>query len=460
MELYPHIKIFLLAMVIIFGLTQTVFTEEPTEMVTFVPAETDQVLNNPYMGWAPSAMGSNIEQPHRLVYVELKWSELEPHPGNYQFRKIERANQFDYWAKQDVKIIMRLVLDKPAVKKQLDIPEWLYDETGQDGTWYANKYGKGFSPNYSNPILITRHKELIKVLAERYNNQSQIAFIELGSIGHWGEWHTAGVKHPFPRAEIADQYVQPYLDYFDRKYLLMRRPMVIARERKLGLYNDAFGNREQTESYLQWINNGYPNWMTGEIMPKMPDFWKNAPSGGEMTYSRNFEPLHNAAIEDTIRLAKLSHLSWLGPYCPVKRLDPELQQNADRLQKTMGYRLVLKKEEHPRFVRSGQDVKVAMLWSNQGTAPFYFDWPFELSLADRQGNILVKSEDRQSLRSLMPGTLNVKYTLKIPAGIKPDDYILCIAVLNPETGEPGIELAIGGKRNDGRYTLGRMTLIR
>lgn len=354
-------------MVVAFLAAQTVSMAELAETVTFLPVEIDQVLNNPYMGWAPSAMETSIEQPHRLVYVELKWAILEPSPGKYQFKKIERENQFAHWAREDVSIIMRLILDKPGPKKHLDIPEWLYEEIRQDGTWYANSYGKGFSPNYGNPVLIARHRQLIEALAERYNNQSQIAFIQLGSVGHWGEWHTKGVKDAFPKAEIADQYVQPYLDYFNRKYLLMRRPMVIARDKKLGLYNDAFGNREQTEdSYLQWINNGYTNWMTGEAVPKMPDFWKYAPSGGEMTYSRSFEPLRDSAIEDTIRLARLSHLSWLGPYCPVKRLDEAIQRNADRLQKTMGYRLVLEKEEHLQFVGPGENLKVAMTWSNQG----------------------------------------------------------------------------------------------
>lgn len=58
----------------------------------------------------------------------------------------------------------------------------------------------------------------------------------------------------------------------------------------------------------------------------------------------------------------------------------------------------------------------------------------------------------------MPGTTRLEQTLRIPDGLKPDDYTLCIAVLNPETEEPGIALAIEGKRNDGRYTLGRVTI--
>ncbi len=87
-------------------------------------------------------------------------------------------------------MIIRLVLDYPNKENSMQIPKWLYNEIGGDGTWYDISYGKGFSPNYENKTLIYYHEKLIKALGERYNSSSEIAFIELGSIGHWGEWHT------------------------------------------------------------------------------------------------------------------------------------------------------------------------------------------------------------------------------------------------------------------------------
>jgi hypothetical protein len=36
------------------------------------------------------------------------------------------------------------------------------------------------------------------------------------------------------------------------------------------------------------------------------------------------------------------------------------------------------------------------------------------------------------------------------------EYDLCVAILDPNTMEPGLELAIEGRRDDGRYKLDKM----
>ena len=176
---------------------------------TYTPPKSDAVLNNPFMGWAPDAQYTDYTQPHKLVYANIYFSELEPKKGVYDFDYIEKKYNFDYWKSKDVKIIIRLVMDLPNSENKMYIPNWLYKEIGKDGTWYNIPYGSGFSPNYENKKLIKYHEEAIKALANKYNKSSEIAFVALGSIGHWGEWHTYQANDffiPFPRQEIANIY--------------------------------------------------------------------------------------------------------------------------------------------------------------------------------------------------------------------------------------------------------------
>lgn len=431
---------------------------------TFYPPGIASVLNNPYMGWAPSAEGGPYEQPHRLVYVNTTWRELEPEKAQYAFTSLEQKYQFSYWEEQGVNIIFRLNMDFPGPEDHKDIPDWLYEEIDGDGTWYDLDYGKGFSPNYSNPKLIAYHEKLLKALAARYNNHDLIPVMALGSIGHWGEWHTKqdpALAIPFPPVEISNQYVEHYLISFTNKFLVMRRPFNIARENKLGLYNDSFGNREQTDYFLAHIQDGYYDYLAGLPQPGMPDYWKYAPSGGEVANPPGMSCFENTAMNITLQQIRDGHTSWLGPSCPAYQPPgTHLQENYDLALKTMGYRFVLYSIKHPPKVKAGNALPVEMVWENNGAAPFYYPWPLELSLADASGQIVLKTIVAEDIRTWLPGKKKVTSSLSTPAELAEAKYTLCVAILSPDTGEPALELAIGNRRPDGRYTLDQVVITR
>ena len=431
---------------------------------TFYPQESKAVLNNPYMGWAPSAEGGPYDQIHHLVYINTTWRELEPEKGEYALEAFEQKYKFSYWKDRDIQIIFRLNMDFPGKEKHLDIPDWLFAEIQEDGTWYDLDYGKGFSPNYSNPILISYHQKLFEALAARYNKNPLVPIIALGSIGHWGEWHTKQdqpLSIPFPGIEVSDQYVEHYLQFFTDKQLVMRRPFDIAEKNGLGLYNDSLGDPEHTFDYfIDYVENGYHDYLAGVAQPAMPDFWKHAPSGGEIANPPGIACFEENNINTTLEQIQACHTSWLGPSCPAYYPSgSEQQKNYDLLLKTMGYRLVLYSVKHPLKIEAGNILPLKMVWKNKGVAPFYYSWPLELSLSDSDSNILYRVTTSEDIRGWLPGKKNVQVSLHIPADLEPGNYTLCAAIINPDTGKPAIDLAIGGKRPDGRYSLDQVILV-
>lgn len=431
--------------------------------VTFTPTEISAVLNNPYMGWAPWASGGPYQQPHRLVYINVTWRELEPTKGNYDFNTLETENKFNYWAQTGKKIILRINMDYPSPTSHKDIPDWLYNEINGDGTWYNLDWGMGFSPNYDNTKLIAYHKALIAALGARYNNNNLIPIIALGSLGAWGEFHTkktSAISIPFPKESVSNQYVQPYIDSFSNKILIMRRPFQIAKDNGMGLFNDSFGSTSQTYNYFNdYINNGYNDYLTGENHPPMPDYWKTAPSGGEIaSYPGNIY-LQDSTVATSIQMLKDSHTSWLGPCSPgFQATGTSLQKNFDQMLTTMGYRYVVSSVSHQSAVNSGSSVDITMNWANKGVAPFYYNWPLELSLADASGKIVTKVTSSEDIRTWLPGTKAMTQNLNIPSNIPAGNYTLCVGIIDPETGLPGIDLAISGRRDDGRYSLSQLTV--
>ncbi len=109
--------------------------------------------------------------------------------GVYNWEKIEESNQIERWKKEGKYIVLRFVLDYPSDTPHEDIPSWLIKEMSDPGDRYASEYGKGFSPNYSDKNLISYYQKAVAAMGERWAKSGQIAFIQLGVLGHWGEWH-------------------------------------------------------------------------------------------------------------------------------------------------------------------------------------------------------------------------------------------------------------------------------
>ncbi|HFB97698.1 MAG TPA: hypothetical protein ENJ62_01010 [Bryobacterales bacterium] len=56
----------------------------------------------------------------------------------------------------------------------------------------------------------------------------------------------------------------------------------------------------------------------------------------------------------------------------------------------------------------------------------------------------------------LPGDIIYDGAVYVPAGMPPGDYELDLALVDPQSREPKIRLAIAGRRNDGWYPMGRI----
>ncbi|MEG0863928.1 MAG: DUF4832 domain-containing protein [Clostridia bacterium] len=426
---------------------------QPISSLTFPFAKSELVLENPFMGnlvWANDE--SAREQPFSLVYADLTWREFEPKQGEYDFAAFEESNHFAHWKSLGKRVVFRFVMDVPGKKAHRDLPDWLYEATG-DGESYATAYGKGYSPRYENPLLIEAHRQVIAALGKRYGQDPTIAFVELGSLGHWGEWHTHSKLADFPKTEVSEQYVTPYLEYFSAEKLLMRRPFQIASREGMGLYNDATGALSATERWLGWIQAGGTYDGNGEenALAAMSEAWKTAPIGGELTTGTKRETLLTDEFEQLLALLKSSHTSWIGPgsFANMPANSP-YQEQLDEIARTIGYRL--RAERLTVSTDEKGAVEARLIFTNDGIAPFYFDWPCVIRLVQKDG-----SERRMTLglrlMDVLPGAHVETAATLDTEGLQAGEYRLDLAILDPETNLPGVALAMDAPENEGWYTL-------
>ena len=415
--------------------------------------ESQAAFGNPLMGYAPSAWYNEVSEDISLLYMDITWAELEPEEGVYNWASIDEENQISRWRKEGKHLVLRFVCDIPSDEEHMDIPEWLYEKSGKAGKWYDGEYGKGFAPDYNNPTIISCHEKAVKALGEHFGQDGLISYVELGSLGHWGEWHvnySEGIQR-IPREAVRDKYILPWTEAFPDAMILMRRPFASAEKYGFGLYNDMTGQPEATQSWFDWINNGGEYDQTGEknVIVPMKDFWKTAPSGGEFTSSLSMEEMLDTNLSGTVEMIREAHTTFLGPKIP----DENYVDGYKEVLKNMGYRLWISMAE---LKNTAKGSRLKLTWENSGVAPMYKEWPVYVYIEDESGKLVEKSRISIKISSLLPGekatTLTALETERLNSLLE-KGYRLSVGIEDPMTELPCVRFAMEALYQEGKNYL-------
>lgn len=415
--------------------------------------ESQAAFGNPLMGYAPSAWYNEVSEDISLLYMDITWAELEPEEGVYNWASIDEENQISRWRKEGKHLVFRFVCDIPGEEAHMDIPEWLYEKSGKAGKWYDGEYGKGFAPDYNNPTIISCHEQAVKALGEHFGQDGLISYVELGSLGHWGEWHvnySEGIQR-IPREAVRDKYILPWTEAFPDARILMRRPFASAEKYGFGLYNDMTGQPEATQSWFDWINNGGEYDQTGEknVIVPMKNFWKTAPSGGEFTSSLSMEEMLDTNLSGTVEMIREAHTTFLGPKIP----DENYVDGYKEVLKNMGYRLWISMAE---LKNTAKGSRLKLTWENSGVAPMYKEWPVYVYIEDESGKLVEKSRISIKISSLLPGekatTLTALETERLNSLLE-KGYRLSVGIEDPMTELPCVRFAMEALYQEGKNYL-------
>jgi hypothetical protein len=132
----------------------------------------------------------------------------------------------------------------------------------------------------------------------------------------------------------------------------------------------------------------------------------------------------------------------------------EWQPAVDRWLKKMGYRFVLRKFTYPPRVRPQGKIEFTTWWENKGVAPCYRQFPLALRLKSAARAVVLPAD--ADIRTWLPGDVVYDSAVFAPADLPAGEYDLALALLDPQTREPKVKLAIEGRGADGWYTLGKL----
>ncbi len=444
------LKIFLILVILtlaVIGVSKMFFRFNKGK--TYYYKADDEVFDNPYTGFAPSCDSADLCEKSSLVYMNLMWSELESEEGVFDWEKITEENNLDMWYNKGKHLVLRFVCDYPRKEEHMDIPKWLYEKTG-DGEFYDCEYGKGYCPDYNNEVFIEAHKKVIDEIGKHFSENDFLAYVELGSLGHWGEWHTyyqAGIPG-MPLSEVRSEYVDHYVEAFPYARLLMRRPFT-ERPEGTGVYNDMTGDEEDTLAWLSWIEEGGEFTQTKEKdgLRSSPDIWNTAPVGGEFTSSTPMSTLLGDELDTTLSLLEASHMTFIGPKVPeANRGDDSISENLDEVLKRVGYRYRVSSLNMRKI--NNEETELTATICNDGVAPIYFKYDPFIYIYHGDSTDIYKYQLDINLMEIYQN-YEETCTITVPSKLlKEEGTQIYIGIDDPDTSKAAIYLNMDADRND------------
>jgi len=384
-------------------------------------------LDNPLKGWCPYADAGPIRQPYSMVFLYAPWKALEPEEGRFAFEAWER-NDWSAPAAEGKHVVLRVYIDYPS--KPSGLPDWLKGVVKQ--TPYTD-HGGGLSPDYDDPRLVKAMERFIEALGRRYDGNPRVAFIQLGLLGFWGEWHTWPREELYAKPATERRVVDAFRRAFPHTMLMARTARGYAGTQPwLGFHDDMFP--EDTDNGHDW------SFLAGIRRAGRADNWKRAAVGGEMVPHRATAWLGKGAAQ-TFQMTERSHFTWVGPYGPAldRSTSPEFRAQSEALVRRLGYQYRLTEVRHADAVPAGEPLRVSLRGENEGVAPFYYPWPVELALLDPSGRAAARAPLDCDLRTWLPGPFEADARVAFSA--PPGRYTLALGVIDPWTGRPSIRFA-------------------
>ncbi len=425
---------------------------EPVDDTSVVLTEIDDVLPNPFKGFAPWVGTHYSVYQTTLQYVNCEWKDLEPFQGVYNWNNLEKN-----WGNVVItgnRVGFRISAATPGTINHYDIPEWLVNQ-GIQMRAYEIDNQHGLAPDWDDPRFLQAHHDFIAALGSRYDSDTRVGWIDIGSYGFWGEWHvylndTLAATQATKQAILDDYFsgfptkakVIAFDDDFATAYVT---------DRNGGIRNDCLGEEDSNNWYLESLN-GIDPLLNGRV-------WKSAIITGEFCGGEE------GAVQGTTERFNLNysfieqtHWSFIGPAGGAISPQSEAhKKNLDKLYKKLGYRFVLRKVEHATATSAGTALTLAITVDNKGVAPFYFQWPLVCYLVAEDSVVIQQTLD-VDIRDWLPGTNWSETTLQLPPQLSPLTYDIKFAIIDPLTEQAGIRFANTGRDEQGRYLVSRLKI--
>ncbi|MBX7255355.1 MAG: DUF4832 domain-containing protein [Candidatus Hydrogenedentes bacterium] len=449
---------------------QPAFAESQRTVVK--PSDNGKGLVNPMMGWtlhfysdflanygSKLAPSDTVDEFPGLscVFLRLPWSHIEPVEGKFDWSVVDAPAQ--RWIDKGLQVAFRFTSSESFMR--YSTPKWV-EEAGAKGYNFTpgklDESGPYWEPDYADPVFLEKLDHFLAAAAARYDGNPNVAFVDVGSFGVWGEGHTfasTGIKVP---AEVVKMHIDLYAKHFKRTLLTANDDFAFqgddiipyAFSKGMTLRDDSILVQPPPNSYFHAD-------LAQAVWPKLPVVLEHEHYGSSVNKKAWIRDIFMRAIEE-YHASYMSIHWWPHEFLASER---ELIQRANL---RLGYRIQLREASWPESVSLSERITLSSVWANAGVAPCYPGGFVAYTLKDANGGIVAvfvnEAFDVRNLEVAAPDQApeqHIDSEHGFAPNMSPGTYDVYISV-GLRDGTPTIALPLNDEDGHRRYCLGKMTV--
>ncbi|MBD0777575.1 DUF4832 domain-containing protein [Maribacter sp. ANRC-HE7] len=386
-----------------------------------------------------------------IAYYRVYWKYIETADGKYNWELLDRAL---YTAKSRGQTLMIRIAPYGNDSKQ-DVPNWYRKMVDPNHEWKSPV--PKWAVNPEDPRYAQYFGRMVRALGARYDGHPNVEGIDLAIVGAWGE----GEGSQLLSKNTMQLLVEAYTESFTKTPLI-------------ALLMD-----EKTNKYASSLADiGWRVDCIGDL-----DFWAAEENGFAHMYDLYPQRIHNCGVREAWKSAPLSFeicgtflrwkenqgydredvayilnesLKWHISSFNAKSspVPEEWKDLVDDWLKKMGYRFVLRTIAYPEYTVPGEMVPYNSWWENKGVAPIYKDFLLAIRLTnEKRTEVFITDAD---IKSWLPGDIIYDDAIAIPWDMPNGTYQMQVGIVDPQSHEPKVNLAIEGRDNEGWYSFGEI----
>jgi hypothetical protein len=401
-----------------------------------------------------------------VIYLRLAWAFLEPQEGRYNWSVVDIPAQ--RWIAKGKKIAFRFTtFESPGNNNPANAtPEWVV-QAGAKVFPVASRGGRStpsvprYEPDYDDPIFLEKLNRFFAAAAARYDGDPNVAWIDIGTIGIWGE------GDPGPERAVTAGTVRKHIDLHTRHFkrtlvtyndnLTFRgkglETIIYAKEQGLTFRDDSILCRPGQEAV-------FTHYYAGAFWPRLPVILESE------HYGLSVKRGDWGDGSDYLRALELAHGSYVSVHWWPREFLEKNRQLVDRMTLRMGYRLQLLEAALPEEAPVAGEMSISHRWRNNGVAPALPGGFAAFTFKDEKDGIAgVFVDEGFDVRTLAVGPpdqaepIARDVTFKLPHSsiLKPGTYSVYVSV-GSRIGTPVIALPLAGDDGHKRYRIGTIRI--
>lgn len=434
-------------------------------IMTIKPKDNGAALRNPGMGWflayftdnSDTGFGARLKDGDVLdwfpgcngISFRVGWGRVEPGDGKFDWDYTDKIAQ--NWIAAGKQVGLNWICFSTA-GTPTSTPWWVKEKGAKGRNYSGNNH---FIPTWEDPVFTAAFEAFLKAAGQRYDGKGYVAFVEVGSLGTWGEGHSWSPTGEIPAIPtgVKKNHLEMYRRWFPRTPLYVNDDYITSCDRP-----------QEIAAIARDLGFGIADWSLAvnhrdfEPAARLADpVWRQRPILLEHHhYGDAVKKGWWGDGEELMRAMERFHASQMRiHWFPDEFLNgdgKELKGNralVERINRRIGYRLQIVEAQWPDKIKPGEKAEFVVTLRNGGVAPCYsgvHNGSVAVTLKDANGKIVASGVGKTDrVGSLEPGPSAER--------AKPRPYPVVLDPPRLPAGKYGVFVSIGDEKGVPIYAL-------